>query len=207
MPDFDLDCQGLPCPEPVLRCKQCIEKDEPEGIRVTVDNEAAMQNVSRFLAAKGYAVAVDALGSGWLIVGSRGSDAKPCDCEVMGQEEIAAHAAPAARSVTVFVTAETIGRGDDELGGRLMLNFLATLNEMGDELWRIVLVNGGVKLACEGHPCLAKIRILADRGVSILVCGTCLDFYGLLDKRRVGETTNMLDVVTSLQLAAKVIQV
>ena len=91
----------------------------------------------------------------------------------------------------VFITTETLGRGDDELGAALMKNFLSTLTEMQD-LWRIVLLNGGVKLA--------------ESGVSILVCGTCLNHYGLLEKKQVGETSNMLDIVTSLDLAGKVIR-
>jgi len=107
----------------------------------------------------------------------------------------------------VFLTAETIGAGDDELGGKLMLNFLATLPELGSGLWRIILVNGAVKLVTEGHPCLEKLAALGASGVSILVCGTCLGFFGLMEKKMVGETTNMLDVVTSLGAAGKVIQI
>ena len=71
----------------------------------------------------------------------------------------------------------------------------------------IVLVNGAVKLATEGHPCLEKLTAMAASGVSILVCGTCLGFFGLMEQKRVGETTNMLDVVTSLAAAGKVIQI
>jgi selenium metabolism protein YedF len=87
-----------------------------------------------------------------------------------------------------------------------MLNFLATLPELGSSLWRIILVNGAVKLATQGHPCLEKLTALAASGVSILVCGTCLGFFGLMEQKAVGETTNMLDVVTSLSTAGKVIQ-
>lgn len=100
-----------------------------------------------------------------------------------------------------------MGRGDDELGGKLMLNFLATLPELGDELWRVILVNSAVKLAVEGSEHLTKLKDIENADVTVLVCGTCLDHFGLLDQKRVGQTTNMLDVVTSLQLADKVIQV
>jgi selenium metabolism protein YedF len=88
-----------------------------------------------------------------------------------------------------------------------MFNFLGTLPELGEALWRIILVNGGVKLAVTGSPVLEKLQTLAASGVSIIVCGTCLDFFGILDNKEVGETTNMLDVVTSLDLADKVIQI
>ena len=76
---------------------------------------------------------------------------------------------------------------------------------MGKDLWRVVMVNAAVKLATSGNPHLEALQALEAQGVGVLVCGTCLEFFGLLDKRAVGQTTNMLDVVTSLQLASKVI--
>ena len=107
----------------------------------------------------------------------------------------------------MFITADTVGRGDPELGAKLMVNFVNTLPELGEGLWRVILVNGGVKLAVAGSPVLPKLKDLIASGVSLLVCGTCLDFFGILDKKEVGETTNMLDVVTSLALADKGIQI
>jgi len=88
-----------------------------------------------------------------------------------------------------------------------MVNFIKTLPEMGDSLWRIILLNGGVKLATEQGEVLEELKRLEQMGVSILVCGTCLDFFNLLEQKKVGETTNMLDVVTSLQMATKVIKI
>ena len=102
-------------------------------------------------------------------------------------------------------TRNAVRNGADELGAALMKNFLSTLTEMQD-LWRIVLLNGGVKLAATPGPCLDALKKLAESGVSILVCGTCLNHYGLLEKKQVGETSNMLDIVTSLDLAGKVIR-
>jgi len=97
-----------------------------------------------------------------------------------------------------------MGFGDDTLGGKLMVNFLSTLKEM-EGLWRLVFVNNGVKLTVEGAETVPAIQELESSGVSVLVCGTCLTFFDLLDKKQVGETTNMLDIVTSMQVASKVI--
>ena len=202
--DTTLDCRRLACPGPVLRCKECVEKDAPKTLTVTVDNQAAKENVTRFLGMRGYAVtASEADGLYTLTATATGDAPQPAPA--------AAPAAPrqAAQDprTAVFITADTVGRGDPELGAKLMVNFVNTLPELGEGLWRIILVNGGVKLAVAGSPVLAKLKELADAGVSILVCGTCLDFFGILDKKEVGETTNMLDVVTSLDLADKVIQI
>ena len=202
MAEITLDCRGLACPGPVLRCMDCLEKDAPQALTVIVDDPAALENVTRLLTGKGFAVATQPGLGDWTLSASR-ADA-PASVQA-APDACAAAVSDAASQTTVFITAETIGRGDDGLGGKLMLNFLATLPELSG-LWRIVLVNGAVKLATEGHPCLDKLQALAASGVSVLVCGTCLGFFGLLEKKMVGETTNMLDVVTSLGLANKVIQ-
>jgi selenium metabolism protein YedF len=107
----------------------------------------------------------------------------------------------------VMVTTDRMGYGDDDLGVKLMVNFLKTLNEMGAELWRLVLVNNGVKLAVTGSEVLDVLRQLESDGISILVCGTCLTHFDLLEQKQVGETTNMLDIVTAMQLADKVINI
>ena len=65
----------------------------------------------------------------------------------------------------------------------------------------------GVKLTIEGSEVLPNLKELEDSGTTILVCGTCLDHFNLLEKKQVGETTNMLDIVTAMQLADKVINV
>jgi selenium metabolism protein YedF len=198
--EIALDCRGLACPGPVLQCKKCVEGDHPKTLLVTVDNQAAKENVTRFLTLQGYAVSMTETGGLFTLTAT--ADAPRGD---------AAMAVPQPDSVSpktaVFITGDTVGRGDAILGGKLMFNFIGTLPELGGALWRIILVNGGVKLAVAGSPVLEKLKELAAAGVSILVCGTCLDFFGILDQKEVGETTNMLDVVTSLDLADKVIQI
>lgn len=202
-----LDCKGLPCPQPVLKCKQAIEKDCPESFVIIVDNEAAKENVSRFVGTKGYEADITEKEGEWVIEvikDSNLSDNSECeDCQIMSKQDFD----NMELKTVVFITSENLGQGDDELGSKLMFNFVSTLPELGESLWRIVMVNSGVKLATEGNPCLEKLQSLEKSGVSILVCGTCLDHFKLLDKRKAGETTNMLDVVTSLQLATKVIKV
>jgi selenium metabolism protein YedF len=100
-----------------------------------------------------------------------------------------------------------MGKGDDLLGRKLVFNFIGTLKEMGADLWRLIFLNGGVKLAVEGSECLPALQALEKEGIHILVCGTCLNHFGLLDKKQAGETTNMLDIVTAMQVADKVISV
>ena len=204
MSDITLDCKGLPCPQPVLKCKNSVENGNPEKLVVIVDNDPARENVSRFLTLKGYCVSFEKAGNEFTVTAVRSADGECAVCEVMSNQEIADLDN---QKILVFIAGDVIGSGDDELGGNLMYNFLATLKELGPDLWRIILVNAGVKLAIKGHRCEEELKKLVDSGVSLLVCGTCLEFFGLTEQKGVGETTNMLDVVTSFQLASKTVRV
>jgi len=191
-----------------MRCLEIIEKDAPEGFVVLVDDAAARENVLRLLNGKGYSVAAaEAPGHSALTATRAAVQAGSVQPPAPAAATAESCRAPANDTVTVFIASEGLGAGSDELGGKLMLNFLATLPELGQHLWRVILVNGGVKLAATGHPCQEKLAALAASGVSILVCGTCLTYFDLMEAKAVGETTNMLDVVTSLHLAGKVIRV
>jgi len=193
---YELDCRGLACPEPVVRCKKLIVDEHPAELTVLVDNAAACENVSRLLARNGYTVEDTRKGERLWKIGAKADGG--CGCRV---EERASTARTA-----VLITTETLGRGSDELGIKLMENFLVSLPELGDSLWRVILLNGGVKLAAKQGKALDALKALAESGVEVLVCGTCLNFFDLLEAKAVGETTNMMDVVTSLALADKVIR-
>lgn len=189
-----VECQGLPCPQPVLKCRDTIENDSPGTIRVLVDNDPALENVSRYLSHQGYILhKPEKSGSNWIVTASKERHADSSMTRPAAESQV--------RQSLVLISRNMMGRGNDELGTKLMLNFLSTLPEMGEKLWKIVLVNSGVKLAIDNSPALDSLQILEKEGVSILVCGTCLDFFGLTDKKRVGETTNMLDIVSAMSLA------
>lgn len=194
--DKKLDCRGLQCPQPVIRCRQMLETGKPDEIVVIVDNTAAVENVGRFLNRNGYETSSKSVGENvWEVGGKKTANAT----------DSAQIAAPSGKTL-VLITTNTLGRGDDELGAKLMNTFLETLPELGDSLWRIVLLNGGVKLASTSGPALESLKKLSASGIDILVCGTCLMHFGLLEKKEVGGTTNMMDVMTSLALADKVIR-
>ena len=211
-----LNCENEPCPNPVLRCKRLLDEQTPKMMEVIVDNEAAMDNVSRYLASKGMRIDETRKdGTLWTIkASSQDQQASAAQASQAPQAPQASQApqggpentkSPDASKILVFLTADTMGSGDDTLGSRLMGNFLNTLPELGDTLWRIIMVNGAVKLATATNPAVEALKKLEAAGVSILVCGTCLEFFKLMDQKAVGQVTNMLDVVTSQQVADKII--
>ena len=196
----EIDARGLACPAPVLQTKASLQEDSPNAVRVVVDNAASQQNVQRFLESQGFQTALEQVGPDYVVIGS-------CDSMPSAQTQPAPMPSSDTKKIMVMCATDRIGFGDDALGLKLMVNFLRTLKEMGNELWRLVLVNNGVKLTIEGSDVLEDLKDYEKSGLKILVCGTCLDHFNLLDSKQVGETTNMLDIVTAMQLADKVINI
>jgi selenium metabolism protein YedF len=98
----------------------------------------------------------------------------------------------------VFVISDRFGSGDDELGALLMRNFLYSLARDDDPPISIAFANGGVRLACEGSESLDDLRLLADKGVPVRSCGTCLDYLGLTESLAVGEVGKMPQTVSAM---------
>nr|WP_320191119.1 sulfurtransferase-like selenium metabolism protein YedF [uncultured Desulfobacter sp.] len=204
----ELDCRKMDCPAPVLETKKCLENEPLSQIRILVDNDAAVENVSRFLTYAGFEVGVESDGIMSVVEGTRDqADAVKLSSGPTGQSASSSESSDNNTSAKIMVMAASnkFGVGDDELGAKLMINFIKTLKEMGKDLWRLVFVNHGVTLATMDSAVLDDLRELEASGVTILVCGTCLTHLDLMEKKAIGQTTNMLDIVTAMQLADKVI--
>lgn len=195
-----IDARGLTCPEPVLKTKTAVETMDPESVTVVVDNPASQQNVQRFLESRGYQTIIEQQGEDYITAGAR--DTSPEYKSIAVEPETKDH-----KKILVLCATDRMGYGDDDLGKKLMASFIKTLKEMGDELWRLVFVNNGVKLSVKGSPVLESLTEYENNQLKILVCGTCLTHFDLLEDKMVGETTNMLDIVTSMQLADSVIKI
>jgi len=196
----EIDARGLACPAPVLQTKAALQDEKPRGLRVVVDNPASQQNVQRFLESQGFQTALEQNGDDYLVIGTYIS-------EPGEQPQLSADQQSELKKIMVMCATDRMGFGDDELGLKLMINFLRTLKEMGNELWRLIFVNNGVKLTIVGSEVLDDLRKYEKNGLKIMGCGTCLNYFNLLGKKQVGETTNMLDIVTAMQLADKVINI
>jgi selenium metabolism protein YedF len=113
--------------------------------------------------------------------------------------------AQAGEKIVVLLATDSLGKGDETMGQHIVVNFIMKLKEMQDDLWRLILLNGAVKLTAAGSEALPYLQELNRNGMGILVCGSCLKAFNLYEKNQVGEVTNMLDIITSMQLAGKVI--
>ena len=199
----EIDCRKLDCPAPVLQTKKLLETKALNRVRILVDNDAAVENVSRFLSFHGFEVSVDSDGISSAVEGIKdAADAKIIETASAPKKT---KDLESTQKIMVMISTTQMGKGDDELGEKLMINFIKTLKEMGEDLWRLVFVNCGVKLSTIDSAVLEELKALESARVDILVCGACLTHLGLMEEKKVGQTTNMLDIVTSMQYADKVI--
>jgi selenium metabolism protein YedF len=194
-----VDCRGMSCPQPVLETKKTLAMAGAEGVQVLVDNPGSKENVRRFAESQGYGVEVKEEKGEFALRLQKAGAAKK---EPIPEEKKTA----GETKMVVFIESDSIGRGSEELGKILMRSFLHTLAEAEYKPAKLILVNGGVKLTCEGSEVLEDLTGLSRQGVEILSCGTCLDFFGLKSKLQVGRISNMYEILSSLAQAGKVLK-
>ena len=102
------------------------------------------------------------------------------------------------QSKVILIQSERLGKGDDQLGTMLMANFLRLLGESKDKPETLVFWNTGVRLVCEDSYVLGHLKRLEDQGVEILACTTCLEYFDLVDKLKVGKPTTMVKSIQSI---------
>ena len=102
------------------------------------------------------------------------------------------------QSKVILIQSEGLGKGDDQLGTLLMANFLRLLGESKEKPETLVFWNTGVRLVCEDSYVLGHLKRLEDQGVEILACTTCLEYFDLVDKLKVGKPTTMVKSIQSV---------
>lgn len=188
-----LDCTGMACPLPVIRCKQYLKEHAGENVEVLVDNEIATQNLSKM---------AEQLGLSASIVKH---NEKLYSVHITGQSRVTENASqsieylPCDMDYVVALSGDTMGTGDDTLGKKLLEGFVYALTEQ-DVLPKYVLCyNGGVHLTSENEKTIGDLKNLKEKGVEVLSCGLCLDYYGLKEKLAVGEVSNMYRILEILR--------
>ena len=199
-----IDCKGMACPLPVVNAKKASEEFHTgDVLTVLVDNEIAVQNLTRFAEHKGFAVSAEKKDDKEYAVIMNISGAA---AETAGDEEVACVMDSRRKGMLVVLSANVMGTGDTKLGTSLMKAFVFALTKQDQLPDTIVCYNTGAYLTCEGADTLEDLKLLESEGVTILTCGTCLDFYGLKEKLAVGCVTNMYDIVERMENAAQIIK-
>lgn len=189
-----VNAMGDACPLPVVKTLNAIKGlTGPETVETLVDNPTAVENLRRLAQSKGYSFSSEKRGEAeYRVLLGVGAEAG------LPEEAPACYIPPAKKRVVVAVTADHMGEGDPKLGRTLLKGFLFALGQLEELPAVILFYNGGAALSCEGSESLEDLKALEGRGVEILTCGTCLNFYGLTEKLRVGGVTNMYSIVETL---------
>ena len=193
---------GDACPLPVVKTLQALKELNGAGaVQTLVDNKVAVENLTRLAESKGCTIETEQLSEKeYRVTITVGEGAE------LPETADGICAAPAADNTVVVVSADHMGEGDEALGKILLKGFLFALTQQETLPKTILFYNGGAFVTCEGSASLEDLQKLAEQGVEILTCGTCLNHYGLTEKLQVGGVTNMYVIVEKQLQATKVIR-
>lgn len=194
-----IDAKGKACPMPVIMAKKEIDAGV-KFFEIEVDNKIAVENLKKLANSQGFTTTIEENNGNFKVNFSNGCE----ECEevlakVEGKKPLG--------NWSIFVNKEIIGTGNEELGQSLMKMFLYTISEGEDLPKSILFMNGGVKVPTLNEQAVEHLKVLQDKGVELLVCGACLNFYGLEDKLEVGKISNMYDITNAMKESLKVITI
>ena len=186
---------GDACPIPVIKTKKAIAEAQGQGtIEVLVDNEIAVQNVTKMAASEGGNVTSEKVAD------------KEYKITIVLDGTAKEAEAAADENLVVVVSSDRMGVGNDDLGKVLIKGFIFAVTQLEKLPKTMLFYNGGATLTAEGSDSLEDLKHLAEQGVEILTCGTCLNYYNLSDKLQVGSVTNMYTIVEKMAGADKIIR-
>ena len=193
---------GDNCPIPVIKTKKAMQElTGPEVIEVLVDNEIAVQNVTKMATSAGGQVTSEKLAEKeyrvTIQIGEVTEEACECECDCAGVPK---------DNMVVVISSDRMGSGNDALGKVLIKGFIFAVTQLDKLPKAMLFYNGGATLTAEGSDSLEDLKNLEAQGVEIMTCGTCLDYYGLKEKLAVGSVTNMYSIVETMAGADKILQ-
>lgn len=184
---------GEVCPKPVIMTKKALKEIESGIVEVSVDNETSKENVEKMAKEMGYTSQTAENKGVFVITINKTADVQKDESE---KEE----------NIVISIGSDKMGEGEEELGKILIKGFVYALTEMETLPKTILLYNKGVFLASTFDDTVKDLKVLEERGVEILSCGTCANFYHVQDKLKVGRVTNMYTILERQMKASKVIK-
>jgi selenium metabolism protein YedF len=195
-----LDTKGLKCPQPLIMLKEALlDLKSGEEICVETDNDTSLKNLLSYLKDQGVEPKVSSAGTVHTLVAL-----KP-DQDIASSNAAIYCTTDLPISYVVCIKGELMGNGDPELGKLLMETFMDNLKLQEQLPTHVVLYNGGVKLAMKDSPVCNSLTELEELGTRIMLCGTCIDHYGLQFDIGVGMISNMVVITETLASAGHVV--
>jgi len=191
---MEIDARGIACPQPVLMAKRALDKMEEGVITILVDNKGSSVNVKNFCEANGHTVTVTEEDGVYKVE------------VVKGYECVVENESSADSNIVVFISGECVGNEEPELGKMLMKGFIGNLKNMDTLPKTVILVNNSVRMVTTNEETIPLFQELVDKGIELLACGACLDYFKLVDDLKTGKVTDAHTVASRLFKADKVIR-
>lgn len=197
----EVDARGLACPKPVINTKKELEKLSDGIVVTTVDNKMAKENLLKLAKSLNLEsnIVKDEEDLITIEISKNGETCELAEAIIEENDDL--------ENRCIFITKDSMGSGNDELGQVLIKGFIYTLTETKPYPKSILLVNGGIKLSTVNEDTIGNLKILEEAGVEVLSCGTCLDYYDLKDGLKVGSVTNMYSIVEALKNSSNTITI
>ena len=183
---------GEVCPKPVIMTKKALKEIESGVVEVSVDNQTSKENVEKMAKEMGHTFETKEEGNVFVITITKAGEKQ----ENSSKEE----------NIVISIGSDKMGEGEDELGKILIKGFIYALTEAETLPKTVLLYNKGVLLASTFEDTVKDLKVLEERGVEILSCGTCANFYHVQEQIKVGTLTNMYTILERQMKAAKVIK-
>jgi selenium metabolism protein YedF len=200
-----IDTSGQPCPAPLIATKRAL-KETPEGdsLRIITDNQTSFSNISHFLKDNNTEFSWVESGGIWTLTITRNvvdlSSARPeeyCTAEIPHFTQ---------GDFIIAFTSDKMGDGNDELGHLLMVNFIKAIKDLDTLPAKMVFYNKGVTLGTDDSPVIADLKEIEKMGVTMLLCGTCIKFYSLEEKIKIGSVSNMFEIARVMAEAGNIVK-
>ncbi|MGM0547786.1 MAG: sulfurtransferase-like selenium metabolism protein YedF [Bacillota bacterium] len=182
----EIDAKGLACPKPVVLAKKAISSNQE--VLVIVDNQTAANNLKKLAKKMGAEVSV---------VEESETEFKVMFKQVKTSAQTKADSNLENRAKTFLIAADKMGTGEAELGQILIKGFISTIKELEPLPQKLIFINSGVKLAVN-EEIIPYLKELIQKEVEVLLCGTCVDYYGLQSDIKLGEISNMYEIASAL---------
>jgi selenium metabolism protein YedF len=200
-----VDTKGQLCPKPIIETKKVLkEVNVGDSFIVITDNETSLNNLKKFLTDNNTKYAVTKEAGNWsLTVTKLSGEVSQVTEEIYCAPDLSV--SPGGE-YGIAITSDCMGQGDEELGRKLMKSFVSIILYLDELPAFIVFYNSGVKLTVKDSSVLEYLTELKKNDVEIIVCGTCIDHYGLENKLGVGTINDMLTITNRLIKADRVIR-
>ncbi|WP_455543837.1 sulfurtransferase-like selenium metabolism protein YedF [Intestinibacter sp.] len=209
MKEIKVDAMGDQCPIPVIKTKKALKEiTEASLVEVHVDNEIAVQNLSKMAKQKNLEYTCEKIEDQHYVIKIKAEleDISSQESNIMENNQTEVCYPDRKTNTVVVLSSNKMGEGSEELGQILMKGFVFALTELDELPSTVLLYNSGVKLSTTGSNSIEDLKTLQAQGVEILSCGTCLNYYDLADKLEVGEVTNMYFILEKMSQADKIIR-